>query len=81
MFNIKGIIQFLLYPNNFTSVYSLIFFAKYGFLSVIPSEDTIYISSSYKHDIFSTDILFGHSTLLRNFPVGSNIFSLQLLQY
>lgn len=81
IFNINGIVQFFLYPFNFTSVFSLLFFFKYGFIGIVPTEETSYISNLYRHDLFSKDISFGNSTLISNFIVGTNFFSLQLLRY
>lgn len=76
--NIKGLIQSFFKPFNINFIVSLVFFWKYGLLSFLPTADLTNISDEIITNITPTEISSGASNLLKNFSVGSIIFSLQL---
>lgn len=79
--NLQGTVQAFVKPLNTNSVFSLMFFFKYGIFSILPAEDTMWLSSVYIYDIFSKEISLGQSTILENFSIGEIIFSLQTKRY
>lgn len=79
--NISGTIQAFVKPLYVNSIFSLLFFPKYGLFSIIPTEETTWLSSTYINDIFNKEINLGNSTILENFSIGEIIFSLQTKRY
>lgn len=75
--NLLGVIQSFAKIININSIFSFIFFPKYGIFSILPAEDTVRLSSTYIHDVFSKELAIGHSTILQNLSIGEIIFLLQ----